>query len=152
MDNAAQTVATGASKFFVAEWIPLLLDPYTWITLVVSWALVGTIKQSRIIWKRDPQTRRFINRSMAHVVTAICAYYTYTRLIPDIPDPAIMALALGIISPYVNEIVTALLDNFSFTKKVMDAVNPHRRNKDLVPVPKENDDDPTLFMRKKDDE
>lgn len=152
MDSAVQTVATGTGKFFVSEWIPLLLDPYTWITLIISWALVETIKQSQLVWKTDPQKRRFINRAMAHVTTAACAYYTYTRLMPEIPDPAMMALALGVVSPYVYEVVTALLDNFAFTKKIMDAIKPHRRNKELVPLPKENDDDPTLFMRKKDDE
>ena len=147
MDQAVQKIATGTSNFFVEHWVPILLDPHTWIALVVSWAIVDMVKQFSFIYRRPPGVRRDINRAMGFVVGFLCAYTAY-RFYVQLPRPYIPAGVLAVLSPWIYRVLTAMMDNYSFTKKILDAVKPHRRNKPkFVPIPKERYDDETTYRR-----
>lgn len=148
MDSAAQQVATGAGGFFVKEWIPIVLDPYTWIALLSAWAMVETVKQLQFVYKLPPGTRRDVSRILAFVITSLFGFVAYEHYV-GLEHPYIPAVVLGVLSPWIYRIVSAIMDKYEFTRSILDAVKPHRRNK-FVPLPKENDDDPTLFKREDD--
>ena len=145
MDDAVQSVAKGTGNFFVTEWIPIILDPHTWIALLTSWAVVETLKQFNFMYKRDPGVRRDINRIMGFVCGFVFAYIAY-RYYVKLPKPYIPAFILAVLSPWIYRIVTAIMDRYEFTRDILDAVKPHRRNK-FVPLPKEHPDDPTTFTK-----
>lgn len=144
------TVVDGAEKFITSEWIPLVLEPITWIALVTSWATVETIKQISFIYKQHPAIRRDINRILGFATGFVYAFMGYHHYVPEMDIPIIPAMAVGILSPWVYRITVAVLEKFEFTREIVNTMKPHQRNK-FVPVPKENEDDPTLFMKEKDE-
>ena len=145
MDDAAQTIADGASTFFVSEWVPVLLDVHTWIAMLVSWALVESIKQFGFVHKQPEAGRKDRARVLSMLFGYAAAYIAYSRFL-HLPDAYILALALGILNPWIYLLVGGILDSFGPTKKILDFVKPHRRHK-FVPLPKENPDDVTTFTR-----
>lgn len=145
MDAAVQKIATGAGNFFVEEWVPILLDPYTWLALALSWAVVDSFKQFSFIHTLEPAKRRDVNRLMGFFFGFLFAYIAY-RYYVKLPRPYIPAFVLAVLSPWIYRVITAIMDKFEFTRAILNAIKPHRRHK-FVPLPKEKPDDPTTFTK-----
>ena len=145
MDKAVQTVAGGAGNFIVDAWIPILLNPHTWIAMLVSWALIESIKQFGFIHKRDEQSRKDISRIMSISIGYGCAYIAYDMFL-GLEKAYILAITVGILNPWIYLLVGGFLARFEPPTQLLDFVKPHRRHK-FVPLPKEHPDDMTTFTR-----
>ena len=149
MNDGIQTVAKGAGNFFVDQWVPILLDPYTWIAMLVSWAFVESIKQFNFVYKQQPETRKDIARVLSITAGYSCAYVAYDVFL-HLDKAYILATAVGILNPFIYLWVTGIMNYFEPTRKILDFVKPHRRNK-FIPLPKDHEDDITTYTMTKEE-